>query len=185
MSSAISKEVRTAHRTSLYLVLRADAVLGALRFFIAGSRDRTRRQLQFLAQSDFWEWEIDNLIYSFTNLAERSETWRSPRATVEKLGALGIVVNAKLLRHATWRSNFHGRRDVPWSGRWKVEQTGQRVAPVALLREVVDQWNQVIDAVEAQFIVPMQKDAKRWNIQTRRNLSSLRKTMPTMEEMDA
>src|SRR5947208_16383068 len=88
-------------RTSLYLVRRADALLGALRFFTATKGDAARRRLQFLAQSDYWEWELDNLIYSFTNLAERRETWRSPRATTEQLGRLGIAADAKVMRLAT------------------------------------------------------------------------------------
>ncbi|MBC8107173.1 MAG: hypothetical protein H7Z14_11330 [Anaerolineae bacterium] len=184
MSESKSELERATRRTSLYLVLRADALLGALRFFSTSSGDVVRRQLQFLAQSDFWEWEIDNLIYSFTNLAERRETWRSPRATAEKLGKLGIAVNAKLLRNARWRSNGFRRFPVSGIGKWKVEQSGQRVAPVALLKQVIDQWNQVIDLVEAQFIAPMRKNAERWNIQTRKDLASLRKTMPTLEEMD-
>ena len=58
-------------RSSLYLVLRAEALLGSLKFFISET-DSVRRRVQFLAQSDFWEWEIDNLIYSFTNLASVS-----------------------------------------------------------------------------------------------------------------
>ena len=91
-------------RTSFYLVRRADALSGALRFFaeIEGTNG-DRRRLQFLAQSDFWEWELDNLIYSFTNLAERSETWCSPHAAVAKLGRLGIVVDTKLVHTARWR----------------------------------------------------------------------------------
>src|SRR3982750_1452616 len=111
MDEANQTDELNFQRTSLYLVRRADALLGALRFFAATNGDASRRRLQFLAQSDFWEWEIDNLIYSFTNLAERRETWRSPKSTVEKLGKLGIAIDTKRLCHATWRSNWIGRID--------------------------------------------------------------------------
>ena len=184
MHEQAANDNRSSQRTSLYLIRRADALLGALRFFSVSTGDTTRRRLQFLAQSDFWEWEIDNLIYSFTNLAERRETWRSPHATREKLGQLGIVVNAKILRNARWRSNGSRRYPVRGAGEWKVTQTGERIAPVALLKQVIDEWNLVINLVETQFIAPMRKDVERWNIQTRKDLSSLRKQMPKLDEMD-
>jgi hypothetical protein len=169
MNSSITPDRHEAHRTSFYLVRRADALTGALRFFaeVEGA-DGDRRRLQFLAQSDFWEWELDNLIYSFTNLAERSETWCSPHAAVAKLGRLGIVVDTKLVHTARWR------------GRWIAKSKGTRVAPAAMLREVIDLWNHVVDLAEQRFIVPMRRKADRWNLQTRRDLNGLRKRMPDL-----
>ena len=95
MASNHVNDERQARQTSFYLVRRAEALLGALRFFDAPQHG-PRRLLQFLAQSDFWEWELDNLIYSFTNLAERQETWRSTRSAVIKLGQLGIAMDMSI-----------------------------------------------------------------------------------------
>ena len=163
-------------RTSVYLVRRADALLGALRFFEGSPTDATRRRLQFLAQSDYWAWELDNLVYSFTNLAERQATWASPAATVAKLGQLGLVVDAKRVRRVAWRPGGGGRRP----GHWAVQTAGGRVAPVELLREVIDTWNRVVDLAEQQFVKPMRGPAERWNIQARRDLAGLRRTMPAL-----
>jgi hypothetical protein len=184
MNEHVVNDERSAQRTSLYLVRRADALLGTLRFFSASSGDTIRRRLQFLAQSDYWEWEIDNLIYSFTNLAERRETWRSPNATRLKLDQLGIVVNAKLLRNARWQSDGHRRYPARRGGKWNIKHRSDRVAPVALLKQVIDAWNLVIGLVETQFIAPMRENAEKWNIKMRTDLSNLRKQMPNLEEMD-
>lgn len=161
-----------SQRTSLYLVRQADALLGALRLFTVVNGNAKPRRLQFLAQSDFWEWEIDNLIYSFTTLAERQRTWSSTSATVAKLGQLGIAVDVKLLRAAKWR------------GHWKVQQAGTRVAPIDMLDQVVEAWNGLIDQLEAEFIEPMQEKVERWNVQSRKDLKGLRKQMPQIDLHD-
>jgi hypothetical protein len=166
VSSQQSRDARHAKQTSFYLVRRAEALLGALQFFAAPSAD-TRRKLQFLAQSDFWEWELDNLIFSFTNLAERQETWRSARAAVKKLGQVGVVVDAKVLKKVRWRD-----------GRWGGHTVGERVAPVDLLRDVLRVWNELIDDVERRFVTPMRDKAEKWSIQARPDLNSLRRAMP-------
>jgi hypothetical protein len=156
-------------RTSFYLTRKAEALLGVLQFFTE-ARSPANRRLQFLAQSDFWEWEIDNLIYSFTNFQERSRTWQSPEQAVKKLGTLGIVVNAKVVRGVRWRT-----------GQWQHKDATRRVTPVDMLREVVELWNQLVDAAEEQFVAPMRDSAEKWNIETVEDLRHLKKTMPELE----
>ena len=155
-------------RTSLYLVRRAEALLATLRFFAATKGDALTRRLQFLAQVDFWEWEIDNLIYSFTNLEERSRTWASPRHAEAKLHQIGVVVDAKVILRVHWRRG------------WRVDEQTRRVAPVDLLAETVEAWNALVDLAEGHFVRPMQKQAERFNIQTRRDLQGLKKKMPEL-----
>lgn len=155
-------------RTSLYLVRRAEALIGALKFFADDAGHRTfERRLQFLAQSDFWEWELDNLIYSFDSLAERSRTWESSTAALHKLGRLGVVVDAKVVRRVRWRG-----------GAWRVTHATRRVAPAALLREAVELWNALVDRAEAEFVAPMRKRADRFNINALRDLKHLQKRVP-------
>ncbi|HEX8915425.1 MAG TPA: hypothetical protein VF796_23935 [Humisphaera sp.] len=154
-------------RTSLYLVRRAEALIGALKFF-AGQRDATVRRLQFFAQSDFWEWEIDNLIYSFENLAERSASWATSDAAVGKLGRLGVAVDVRVARRVRWN---HG---------WQATGVKCRTAPADLLRETIDLWNALVDRVEEQFVTPMRRKADKYNIQTVRDLNRLRKRMPDL-----
>ena len=154
--------------TSLYLVRRAEALLGTLHFFAAPRGDHVTRRLQFLAQIDFWEWEIDNLIYSFTNLDDRARTWESARHAEAKLHKFGVVVDAKIIRRVQWR----GRRG------WRLDQRPSRVAPADLLAETIDAWNALVDLSEAQFVRPMLEKADRFNIRTRRDLQALKKTLP-------
>jgi hypothetical protein len=160
-------------RTSLYLTRKAEALLGALRFFHesgGGSDTALQRRLEFLAQSDFWEWEIDNLIYSFTNFQERSKTWQSAAHATAKLGSLGIVIHAKVAQK------------VKWKGRWQVDARTRRVAPIEMLREVVELWNLLVDAAEAQFVSPMRGQAERWSIRALTSLRHMRKAMPSIEQ---
>lgn len=166
MSSEHAIDDRRQRQTSFYLVRRAEALRGALGFFDAPSAT-PQRMIRFLAQVDFWEWELDNLIYSFTNLAERQETWRSTKSAVNKLGQLGIALDAKLVSRVRWAR-----------GSWEAKADNARVAPVELLRDVLDVWNRLIDACERRFIAPMREKADKWNIQTRRDLNSFRRTMP-------
>ena len=168
----MQNEVKQELRTSFYLTRKAEAMLGVLRFFQEPSSP-LQRQLQFLAQNDFWDWEIDNLIYSFTNLHERSRTWRSPDHAVRKLGALGVVIDAKVARKVRWRASH---------GRWQRSDATRRVAPIDLLKEVIDEWNALIDSAEARFVAPMREKADRWNIQGARSLQHLKKVMPKLED---
>jgi hypothetical protein len=132
------KVVKQETRASFNLTRKAEALLGVLRFFLDTSSPANRR-LQFLAQSDFWEWEIDNLIYSFTNLRERSKTWQSSDHAIRKLGTLGVAIDTKVARKVRWR---------PYQRHWQHKDALRRIAPVELLREVIDLWNQIVDMAE-------------------------------------
>ena len=164
----MQKAVKQETRTSFYLTRKAEALSGVLRFFPDKSSP-ANRQLQFLAQSDFWEWEIDNLIYSFTNLRERSKTWQSSDHAIRKLGTLGVVIDAKVARKVRWR---------PYQRHWQHKDAMRRVAPVEMLREVIDLWNELVDAAETRFVTPMRDKAEQWNIQAARDLRHLKKAMP-------
>jgi hypothetical protein len=126
--------------------------------------------MRFLAQSDFWEWEMENLIYSFTNLSERQKTWKSTYNALEKLGNLGIAIDDRVVRKARPRVDH-----------WSTAKVDERVAPVKMLAETIEIWNCLIDVLEAQFIRPMRDKAEKWNVETRNDLSSLRKQMPRFD----
>ncbi len=165
-------EVKQQLRTSLYLTRKAEALLGVLRFF----HDRNaplHRRLQFLAQSDFWEWEMDNLIYSFVNFQERSKTWRSNDHAIRKLGLLGVVVDARTARKVRWRL-----------GHWQHKDATRRAAPVEMLAEAIALRNDGVDTAEAHFVTPMKDKAEKWNIQTFKSLRHMKKTMPPLEAIE-
>src|SRR5437868_395161 len=118
-------KVNTPMRTSLYLVRRAEALLGVIRFFSQATSRPMERELQFLAQSDYWDWEMENLIYSFANFAERSRTWRSDAAAINRLKSLGITVSVKLVKQARWKES------------WQVKQRTERATPAEFLMRVI------------------------------------------------
>jgi hypothetical protein len=155
-------------KTSLYLVRRAEALRGALRHFQAAGSDAVGKRLRFLAQSDFWEWEVENLVYSFSNLAERSHVWEADEFAIRKLGQLGIKLDTKLAKRVRWR------------GGWRLDTNVQRVAPIELLEQVIAVWNELIEQCEAHFVRPMQEKARKYGIETCRDLAHLRKTMPAL-----
>ncbi len=68
-------------RPSVYLLNKCEAVDKVLDFFLAteGSYCRTlaEKRAVFLAQIDFWDWEIENLIFSFDSFMERVKAWNS------------------------------------------------------------------------------------------------------------
>ena len=164
-------ESSNEQRTSLYLVRRAEALKSALEFFSGDGASKQWRRLQFLTQSDFWEWEIDNLIYSFTNLAERSKTWDSADAAGKRLGELGVVVNTKTVR------------DARWSGGWHLHRTGGRAAPVDLLREVIAVWNDLIDNAAKHAMSRTREKIEKYGVNAR-DPASMRKRMPDLEEVE-
>ena len=167
---ANTHDEREEVRTSLYLVRRAEALHGALQFFLKESGNPLGRRLVFLAQADFWEWEMENLIYSFTNFAERSESWQSPQHVKDKLWAIGVVTDVALSARVKWRR-----------GMWDVQQEGRRVAPVELLAETVRAWNELIDLCEKHFVRKHRDKIERFNIQARTDLQHLKKKMPALE----
>lgn len=155
-------------RTSVYLVRRAEALLGALQFFRAEAGDAISRRLRFLAQSDFWEWELDNLVYSFVNIEERAKIWSADDFAIRKLGQLGIKLDTKLVKRVRSR------------GGWRVHTGTHRVAPVELLEQVISTWNELVDLCEQHFVRSMQEKAKQFGIETRKDLAHLRKELPAL-----
>ena len=160
-------------RTSLYLVRRAEALLGALQFFLKEPGDAIGRRLVFLAQIEFWEWEMENLIYSFTQFEERSHAWQSPEHVRDKLWEAGVMVDAKIAARVRW-----GR------GMWRVQGEGRRVAPAELLAETVQAWNRLIDLVDTHFVRKNRERIEKFNIQARKDLMHLKKEMPKLGEAD-
>jgi hypothetical protein len=168
------RDERDEVRTSLYLVRRAEALLQTLQFFLNDTGNPLGRRLVFLAQIDFWEWEMENLIYSFTNFEERSKSWQSPEHVRNKLWEAGVVVDAKLSTRVKWSHRM-----------WHVREEGRRVAPVDLLAETVGAWNRLIDLVETHFVTKNREKIERFNIQARKDLQHLKKSMPVLEEVAA
>lgn len=64
-------------KNSLYLLNKCENLQKSLSFFSGGNYQtpaKIRRTI-FLLQIDFWDWELEELIFSFKNFSERSYAW--------------------------------------------------------------------------------------------------------------
>lgn len=125
--------------SSVYLVEKCESLENVLKFMKSN-------ELRFLAQIDFWDWEMENLMFSFSNFEERSEAWGDRGAVKKKLSALGI--------------------DVKGGGKWELQyqtfdQKHRVEAPRKKLLEVIGLWNGLIRHCEKHFLGDQLKPALR------------------------
>lgn len=146
------------NRPSVYLSNKSTSLFEAFKFFTEEGAP-TQRQLAFLAQIDFWEWEIENLIYSFESFEDRATSWSSNSAITESLSKNGLMVRTSALKKTT-----KTRERSPSFG-YKV------VAPIDLLNKTVAEWNVLLKKCELlldkknaeagiEFGAKLQKDLK-------------------------
>lgn len=74
-------------RNSEYLLNKCKNLQNSLTYFTLGdSKTRAEiRRIIFLAQIDFWDWEIEELIFSFQNWKIRSKAWEGCTAEIFKM----------------------------------------------------------------------------------------------------
>ncbi|HEY1123120.1 MAG TPA: hypothetical protein VGE67_16015 [Haloferula sp.] len=81
-------------RPSRFLKQRIECFVETLAFF---SR-QTQFKVAFLLQLDFWDWEMDEILYAVANFSEREKAWRvSGRTADEMLVAGGIHLKNKAI----------------------------------------------------------------------------------------
>jgi hypothetical protein len=137
-------------RPSVYLVEKADALRRALEFF-TGQQNQNRvnssddKRLAFLAQIDFWHWEVENLLYSYESFKERSEAWKTFGINLGNVNSNGLMVRAKILSRVRW-SQFYET--------YSYKRKPQTVAPHEMLNSVIDQWNSLLDLMEKEVLDP-------------------------------
>ena len=121
-------------RNSVYLEEKTNALLKALKFF-AASQDAYKRRIVFLQQIDFWDWEVAELIYTFDKFPERHDQWENLTKNLvrnSKPDSLLMILNQKAVDKAIF--NYSDKEQV--------------FAPVHLLKQVIEQWNELLDICE-------------------------------------
>jgi hypothetical protein len=160
-------------RPSIYLIDRASSVLTAIRFFrTSQSRNPNDNLLIFLAQLPFWDFEVESLIYLFESFAERKEDWDGD-SVKNKILKQNIIVKNKYLSDFYYRS-LSVRKYNPY--RW---DKGGVTAPVEMLKEVVEEWNRLIE--QCEFLLIDNKDAKGYElsgVSIQKNLMHFKKEIP-------
>jgi hypothetical protein len=140
-----------AQRPSVYLEEKCDTLGHVLSFFCAEqtgfAQTRAEKLVVFLTQIDFWEWELDNLIYSFATFAERSKAWEHQNGygMVNALRARGIPVRVGAVK------------DLKERRQSRSDKVRRVVSPTTRLNEVITQWNQVLELCEEKVLVPAEE----------------------------
>lgn len=120
--------------TSEYLQAKIRNFRGTIRFF----RKRSFAKLVFLRQIEFWNWELDELLFSVSNFQERRHTWmKEPADLIWELENEGYCLSQKdkILRDLKL-------------GRYGSEE--YRI-PLDEVNEVIDEWNDLIELVSRQL----------------------------------
>jgi hypothetical protein len=121
-------KVHANERPSRFLKSRIENFAEALQIFIP----MPQRQVAFLLQIDFWDWEMDEILYAVASFGEREKAWRlSGRTADELLGSQGILLRSKS------RKSYGA-----------AVQVTKVVAPTDEIRSLVGQWNDLIGRCE-------------------------------------
>ena len=148
-------------RPSQYLVRKAEALEAALEFFHrssmsdeSGLTSLDERYAIFLAQIDFWDWEVENLIYSFENFRARRAAWLDSDATIEMLTEHGFPLKPKVRERLEKVRKVRERR--------KPQALHEVQAPLEKLNAVIGAWNRLV--TDAANIVMREENAERYGI---------------------
>jgi hypothetical protein len=160
-------------RPSNYLAAKADALSQVITFFKKG--DGTAHLLAvFLAQIDFWHWEMENLIFSFDTFEQRARAWGKAHDLHEMVSARFAVKRQKLERaeqHRKW---------LQWIGLDLRSREGHDLrsrvyAPYDKLNEVLDEWNDLLFLTEQRLMPSEVRDyARKFNLQVETDLARYR-----------
>ena len=129
-------------KPSAYLVGKCDCLSKVVDFFVSNNGGYCRtvkdKRTVFLSQIDFWDWEMDELIYSVESFSERSKAWESCLNMRESLSKLGIPVNQaivyKIESDRGWNAHAVGKNQV--------------VPPIEALNVVIKKWNKLLKLCE-------------------------------------
>lgn len=115
-------------RPSLFLEQRIACFAVTLAFF---SR-QTQFKVAFLLQLDFWDWEMDEILYAVANFSEREKAWRvSGHTAGEMLVAGGIHLKNRAI-------GSYGPS----------KQSHRVIAPQDDLAKLVTRWNDLLSECE-------------------------------------
>lgn len=129
-------------RPSVYLKERCETFSKLLDYFFVSGKCVTinERLITFLYQIDFWDWEIENLIFSFDNFEERSKAWIGDVSStaVETSMKHGFPLRTNLVNF--WRN-------------WIRRGNNEVVSPRDDLNKVVTKWNELLTLAEKKVFL--------------------------------
>lgn len=142
-------------RASVYLIERASSLTQALNFFTKGQKniDGDEKKMIFLAQIDFWDFEVESLIYCFQSFAERQKAWNTIGSVEEKISKNKLLIRPNFIKNL-------GDSRSHW--RWRYQRRANVVAPIEALLNLVNEWNVLLD--RSEYLLATEKMAKNANL---------------------
>lgn len=138
-------------RHSVYLKEKCYALAQAIDFFFGGNGKTTskERRLVFLAQIDFWDWEMAELIFTFETFKDRSKIWES-----------GITNAIKHTNFVIKNDVIEGIKDSNWHKYWCNYKNDFVTAPIEDLNKVIQKWNELLNMIESTTLIDKQQVEK-------------------------
>lgn len=147
-------------KNSRYLLEKLEALDKVISFFnqkeggfCLGVNDKF---LIFITQIDFWDWEIENVIFSFDNFEQRSKSWESMTAICESLGNKGLEAKNRTLQDAEQnilQRNRPYRAALDAEGYYNLEKVDNTlVVPWKELNDLISKWNKLLTKVENKVL---------------------------------
>lgn len=160
-------------RPSVYLQERAEDLGRVCDFFLAPHRGQSpgpkEMLIVFLSQIEFWEWELDNLIFAFKTFEDRATAW-------EHENGYGI---ANALRTRGIWVQMAAVKDLKIKRQARTGRKRSVFAPVESLNKVIKQWNELLTLCEERILIPpeVREEAMRSGAQLLPDLSKFRKPL--------
>jgi len=144
-------------RPSVYLLQKTQSLKDAIDFFFADKKanaNANENRLVFLAQLDFWDWEMENLIFSFDTFNDRSKDWENSADPISyHLSKLNIKVKYKRIERLKIERRDGGAYSYAVSHKMAV------IAPVDALNALIDRWNDLLSLCEEKMLDANVKNA--------------------------
>jgi len=124
-------------RPSRYLIERIEAMERVIDFFATVSAGVALKEKQavFLAQIDFWDWEMDNIVYACEQFRVRAQAWNVSHGRLnDLLEGRGFLTKPRLVVRYPW----HEPKAV--------------VAPFENLNRLVRAWNELLESAEKHCV---------------------------------
>jgi hypothetical protein len=163
-------------RASVYLIERAASLTQALNFFAKGQKNISgdEKKLIFLAQIDFWDFEVESIIYCFQTFAERQKAWNSIGSIEQRLSANKLLIRPHFIKSV-------GDSRHRW--KWRFQRRPNVVAPIEALMNLVQAWNELLE--RSEYLLASEKMAKSatlCGVKTLANLQGFKKVItPDLE----
>ena len=148
----------------MYLTEKCQTLKNLINFFLNQEsatfcRTLNEKRAVFLSQIDFWDWEMDNLIYSFETFKGRSKVWEADRTIERALAKNNIMAKDKVIadiQSKRCQRKFSTEQYLNEKGEWEFrspEDRPQTIEPIEELNIVIRRWNKLLDMCEKNILV--------------------------------